>query len=1009
MIRVLCLLFVLSGAAGLIYESTWTRYLGLFVGHDAYAQIVVLVIFLGGMSAGAMAVSRWGHRLRDPLLGYALVEFAVGCIGLIFHDVFVWTTDTAYLSIYPSLAGSALLPVVKWTLASALILPQSVLLGATFPLMSAGVLRLSPARPGRTLALLYFSNSLGAAAGVLIAGFYLVALAGLPGTLLTAAMLNLGVGVTTIATAAVARRRQPGAETGPPLPRDSAPTPGASPIVRLLLGAAFGTAVASFLYEIAWIRMLSLVLGGATHSFELMLSAFILGIALGAFWIRRRADALVDPLSTLGIVQWVMGGLALATLPLYAASFGWVATLLGTFARSDHGYVGFTAARYALCLIIMLPATFCAGMTLPLITRTLVGAGLGERAIGAVYGWNTLGSIVGVVFGGLLLLPLVGLKAMLVAGAGLDMAIGVLLLYRGERRQGSALRLTLAAAAGSLVVLGWAGLGVRLDRDLMISGVYRLGKLPVPGALETRFYRDGRTATVSIVRGRVDQRLFLATNGKTDASLGPEWGRSCDSMPNPAPLGSDAATQTLLPLVTLAHMPGATTAAVIGHGSGMSSHVLLGSPRLRRLVTIEIEPQMVEAARTFYPANRRVYDDPRSKIVVDDAKSYFASEHQRFDLILSEPSNPWVSGVSGLFTTEFYGRIRRYLTDDGVFGQWLHTYELDDGLVLSVLAGIHQNFRSYQVFLVAGGDLLVVASNRPVLPEPDWSVMGLPEVQRDLCRFRPLSPDALDNLRLIGRRELAPLLDDYPQPNSDYYPVLDLGAELRRFRRDRAAGFDALSADWHNFVASVTGQRTLPGADPLARLPETPRVDARAVDAYLRSRPTATGPAQDERIREASFALQQLQLSLASDRPPADWELWAQDLMMMDRFHNGATAGVVDEARYAEALRFAERHKAPAPVRDLLAFRHGVQAWNFAEAAGAAARLMPVVLAQHRWITPDELRDGTVMAYLHVGDVPAARKAFETLAPFTTRGPGDLRSQLLGAYVRTAERAVASR
>ena len=143
----------------------------------------------------------------------------------------------------------------------------------------------------------------------------------------------------------------------------------------------------------------------------------------------------------------------------------------------------------------------CWNMTLPLITRTLVGAGLGERAIGAVYGWNTLGSIVGVVFGGLLLLPLVGLKAMLVAGAGLDMAIGVLLLYRGERRQGSALRLTLAAAAGSLVVLGWAGLGVRLDRDLMISGVYRLGKLPVPGALETRFYRDGRTATVSIVRG----------------------------------------------------------------------------------------------------------------------------------------------------------------------------------------------------------------------------------------------------------------------------------------------------------------------------------------------------------------------------------------------------------------------------------------------------------------------------------------------------------------------------
>ena len=647
MIRVLCLLFVLSGAAGLIYESIWTRYLGLFVGHDAYAQIVVLVIFLGGMSAGAMVVSRWGHRVRNPLLAYALVEFAVGCIGLMFHDVFVWSTNLAYGTLYPALAGSAALPLAKWALASALILPQSILLGATFPLMSAGVLRLNPSRPGRSLALLYFSNSLGAAGGVLLAGFYLVSLAGLPGTLVTAAMLNLGVGVLAIGVGVRSRGRTEQGDVGVPLPSDTQRTGEALRLGRLMLGAAFGTAVASFVYEIAWIRMLSLVLGSATHSFELMLSAFILGIALGAYWIRGRADGLADPARTLGIVQWIMGSLALATLPLYAASFGWVASLLATFARSDQGYAGFTIARYAICLAIMLPATFCAGMTLPLLTRTLVGTGFGERAIGAVYGWNTLGSIVGVGLGGLVLLPLIGLQGMLLAAAGLDMAIGLVLLSRGARRTDGGRRLTLAAAAGSVVVLAWAGLGIRLDRDLMISGVYRLGKMPLPGALETKFYRDGRTATVSVVRGRSDGRLFLATNGKTDASLGPEWERSCDSATPRLALGNDAATQTLLPLVTLAHAPAARSAAIIGYGSGMSSHLLLGSPRLQQLVTIEIEPKMVEGARTFYPANRRVYDDPRSTIVLDDAKSYFASEHRRFDLILSEPSNPWVSGVSG--------------------------------------------------------------------------------------------------------------------------------------------------------------------------------------------------------------------------------------------------------------------------------------------------------------------------------------------------------------------------
>ena len=227
MIRVLYLLFVLSGAAGLVYESIWTRYLGLFVGHDAYAQIVVLVIFLGGMSLGAMAVGRWSERVREPLKGYVAVECAVGCIGLIFHDLFQWVTGLAYGTIYPALAGSAALPVAKWTLAGLLILPQSVLLGATFPLMAAGVLRIRPAKPGRTLAVLYFCNSLGAAAGVLVAGFYLVYLAGLPGTLLVAAMLNLGVALATIGVIAVRRRRRPMASA--PAPLVDARTPAARP------------------------------------------------------------------------------------------------------------------------------------------------------------------------------------------------------------------------------------------------------------------------------------------------------------------------------------------------------------------------------------------------------------------------------------------------------------------------------------------------------------------------------------------------------------------------------------------------------------------------------------------------------------------------------------------------------------------------------------------------------------------------------------------------------------
>src|SRR5674476_381871 len=361
MLTLLSLVFVLSGAAGLIYESIWTRYLGLFVGHGAYAQIIVLTIFLGGMSLGAFVVGKVSDRLRDPLAGYAFVELAIGILGLVFHDVFVATTNAAYDHLFPSLAGSLhAVVVVKWTIAALLILPQSILLGATFPLMSAGVLRLVPRRPGRTLAQLYFANSLGGAFGVLVAGFWLLNVGGLPLTLDAAAIINLVVFLIAIS---VARFGAPGAEA-PAVPEPLAePGHGESAreteqlsqrIARLLLGVAFGTAIASFIYEISWIRMLSLLLGSATHSFELMLSAFILGLALGARWVRSRADGFADPVRALGIVQCVMGLAALATIPIYLAGFRWTASFITALKFDDGGYDLFTIARYFACLVVML-------------------------------------------------------------------------------------------------------------------------------------------------------------------------------------------------------------------------------------------------------------------------------------------------------------------------------------------------------------------------------------------------------------------------------------------------------------------------------------------------------------------------------------------------------------------------------------------------------------------------------------------------------------------------------
>ncbi|HEU5217687.1 MAG TPA: hypothetical protein VFU23_03465, partial [Gemmatimonadales bacterium] len=670
MIAVLALLFLLSGAAGLFYEAVWSRYLSLFVGHDAYAQILTLVIFLGGMGLGALLVSRRSSRMRDPLFIYAIVEALIGVLGLAFHDtIYLPATNWAYQHLFPGLGGGGAVILAKWALAGLLILPQSMLLGATFPLMTAGALRRVPGRPGRTLSLLYFTNSLGAAAGVLIAGFVLFDMAGLPGTLAAAAMLNLVVALGAMVAVRYGKTPEgrPVAGFVEPVPVNRATVLPPSQLTRLLLLLAAGTAIASFVYEIGWIRMLALVLGSSTHAFELMLSAFILGLSLGSLWMRKRADTLADPLRTLALIQLVMGALAILSLPLYLQSFQWSAWLLQSVTRTSQGYLLYTSARYLLCLAVMLPATFCAGTTLPLMTNLLMRA-VGEGAIGVIYGANTLGSIAGAAATGLVLLPALGLKGSLLGGGLLDMLLGLLLLS-ALLRAGRPVRPLLLGGAGAAALLALVTLGgVSFDQGLLSSGVFRSGRIADSRQREILFHADGRTATVHASRLNVGGTRILSTNGKPDGSLTVTWFQPCDTV---APLGvfsGDDGTQAMLALLLLAHAPAARNGAVIGYGTGMSSHFLLGSLGLARLTTIEIEPAMLAGSRAFYPANRRAFDDPRSRIVIDDAKSFFAAAGERFDVILSEPSNPWVSGVSGLFTTEFYARVRSYLAPGAVFG-----------------------------------------------------------------------------------------------------------------------------------------------------------------------------------------------------------------------------------------------------------------------------------------------------------------------------------------------------
>jgi spermidine synthase len=809
-------IFFASGFGGLIYQSIWSHYAKLFLGHAAYAQTLVLVVFIGGLAIGSWICSRMAHRLRNPLRIYALVELAIGIAALLSHKVFVGTIDWSFSTLLPATCSQAsTFCVSQWLVTAALLLPQSILLGATFPLVTSAVLRLEADNAGHHISMLYFVNSLGAVLGVLVSAFLLIPRVGLPGTLATAGTINVVLGF-----AALALSRGIPDEPIAVMPGSAADdAPGAPRLVRILLATAFLTGLSSFIYEIVWIRMLSLVLGASTHSFELMLASFILGLALGGLWIRNRVDILEDPVRFLGFVQLAMGTAAAATIPLYIGSFDLMAWLISSLSHNDGGYVLFSLSSSLIALMVMLPATFCAGMTLPLITYRLLRSREGERALGRVYAINTFGGIAGVLIGVHLLVPYIGLRNALIFAAAIDIALGAYLLV-GAVSPEARRRALRGAIPASVCVLAFVAFVVTIDPRISGSGVFRTGAARMSSTVETLYYRDGKTATVS-VNGGAGVRS-IRTNGKPDAALTMD--------PSLAP-SLDEYTMALLAVLPMGHKPDARTAAVIGFGSGMTTTTLLASQKLERVDTIEIEPAMVEGAQHFRPLVDAAYTDPRSHIVIDDAKSYFARGRERYDILVSEPSNPWVSGVASLFTQEFYARLSGYLNDGGVLAQWLHTYEMDSETLGSILAAVAKTFPDYVIYSSIQGDVVLVARKGGPAGAFDPSVLRLPALQRPLKRLHLDDPEGVQRRWMASSDALGALFGRLGAPtNSDYRPFVEQRTSRTRFTREIVGEFNALSNAPVPMREMLDGQAVPDNArhHPIAAAP----IDSAVIEAW---------------------------------------------------------------------------------------------------------------------------------------------------------------------------------
>jgi predicted membrane-bound spermidine synthase len=764
-------LFFVSGICGLIYESVWAHYVKLMLGHAAYAQTLVLVVFIGGLALGSWLCARMAERIRNPLLAYAIIEGVIGLFALAFHRIFIAALNWGYDSLLPAACEQAsTFCAPQWGLAAVLLLPQSILLGMTFPLVSSAVLRIDSSNPGHDIAGLYFLNSLGAVMGVLTSAFLLIPSVGLPGTLMTAGTANVLIAVVAyFASKGIPRRLDVAAM---PAPRRA--TGEERPLLVPLLAVAFLTGLSSFIYEISWIRMLSLVLGASTYSFELMLATFILGLALGGAWIRKRVDATLDPIRLLAVIQIVMGLTAALSIPFYNGSFDLMAWILSAITRNEAAFVFFNLTSTLICMLVMLPATFCAGMTLPLITYRLLRSPTGEKSLGLVYAVNTVGGVAGVVIAVHFLLEAFGLGGTLVAGAAVDVLLGVALfaLVNAPRRR------RIAYGAVALVLLAFVAMTFQIDPKRAGSGVFRSGVAKLGLGDTVVFHKDGKTETVDVLEGA--GRRAIRTNGKSDAAL---------AMLASLPPTGDEYTMAMLAMLPLGHNPDARKAAVIGFGSGMSTTLLLNSPRLQSVETIEIEPAMIEGARNFRPIVNAAFDDPRSRIVIDDAKSYFARGRNHYDIIVSEPSNPWVSGVASLFTEEFYARLAGYLDEGGVLSQWVHTYQMDTPTLAAIFKAVAKTFPDYVIYTSNDSDIVIIARKGGLPGDLQGEVLQWPKMQAAASRLK-LDKATLDR-RMVGSwRAIEPLFATYGvAANSDFFPVVDQRASKTRFTNERAEVF----------------------------------------------------------------------------------------------------------------------------------------------------------------------------------------------------------------------------
>lgn len=742
-LRLVAVCFLLSGATGLIYEVLWARMLGLVFGVTTLAISAVLAAFMGGLALGSMLAARFATRINRPVRVYALIEIVIGVYALAVPLLFSWMDRIyagAWQSWQPGFYGSAF---AKFALAAIVLVIPTTLMGATLPVLARAVAHPS-ARKGISVTFLYTCNLVGAITGTIAAGFFLLPRLGVSATIWFAGITNLTIGVVALLIDSKDRQLKDVPQTNPEPVEQPTLAYGETGQAFWLCCAVISGFVTIGM-QLVWSRMLSMIIGSSTYAFSIVLALFLTGLSMGAYLVSRRKNP--DPRLMRRFVFAVeiltAGSLFLSIKIANAAP----ALLVSAgFRLGIASWTGLLALQIAIATLLILAPAVLMGMVMPLVlkwaeTRSHQPAGEVKstapgsttRLVGVSYAMNTVGAIAGSVATAFLLIPATNTRFTIFCMTALCIILAGI-AYEPKRPGGDpALARSVAIGASAALIVVVLAVWPRLNVNALSAGAYdgyvrvlakSRGGVPEntgddrPENHQLLMFEEGRTATVSVRRDW--GILSLAINGRTNGSD-----------------GEDMPTQVFLAHVGLLAAPHPGNVLTIGFATGVTAGSVLQAP-ITSLNCVELEPATIAASQYFEHVNNKPLSDPRLRLIADDARTFLRVNPARYDVIISEPSHPWVPGVANLFTREFFALGKDRLNDEGVFVQWLQMYQLSTESLRSVLATFHQVFPHVQIFRVRGEtkgkDLILLGSRQPLNLDRVAERLSNPRVAADLVR-----------------------------------------------------------------------------------------------------------------------------------------------------------------------------------------------------------------------------------------------------------------------------------